>query len=498
VLIPGLEREEEFSAAAKGPASFVALMPGQAGTRRRLTAVGAVLAVLVLALILALSGGGGLPPLPRAGVLPPSRADPLGYNPNRVAQFVARATAGEAHPLFVMTPGGAVATAARVDRFTGLIDRATSGTSVAPSTLAGIVFLESAGEPQIIAGGNPANAAGLTQIVAATGQSLLEMKINLSASQSLSTQINQAQARGQTARVTRLEQRRAQVDPRFDPRQELAGTVRYLELAEQALGRPDLALESYHMGIGNLKNVLADYDGGTPVPYAQLYFDSAPDHHASAYQLLSSFGDDSWTYYWRILAAEQIMELYRTDRAVLNRLATLQVQTGSAAEVLHPPRSTPGFATPGDLDRAYASHAIEPLPADPSRLGLAYSPGMGALAHHFGFSGALYRGLRPAALDLLVWLASRVRQLSGAAPLTVASTVSDERAQQYYGYSDPPAAAGWSFNIERRYVNSAQRSAFQAVLDRLQSLNLIAWQRYPAQIEVTVASDVGQVLARGV
>jgi hypothetical protein len=123
---------------------------------------------------------------------------------------------------------------------------------------------------------------------------------------------------------------------------------------------------------------------------------------------------------------------------------------------------------------------------------------MGSLAHHFGFSPALYRGLRPAALDLLIWLAGRVRRLAGAAPLTVAGTVSDERAQQYYGYSDPPAAAGWSFTIDRRYVNSAQRDAFQSVLDRLQSLDLIAWQRYPAEIEVTVASDAGRVLAGGV
>jgi hypothetical protein len=95
-------------------------------------------------------------------------------------------------------------------------------------------------------------------------------------------------------------------------------------------------------------------------------------------------------------------------------------------------------------------------------------------------------------------MAGRVRQLSRAAPLTVASTVSDDRAQQYYGYSDPPAAAGWSFTIDRRYVSSAQRAAFQAVLDRLQSLNLIAWQRFPAEIEVTVAGDAGRVLTRGV
>src|SRR5579884_3894027 len=235
-------------------ASFGALMPGQAGTRRLTVLVGALLAIAVLvAVILGLGADGRPPPIPRAGVLAPPAAGPLGYNPARMAQFVARATAGEAHVLFTKSPGGAVATAARVTRFTGLIDQVTSGTGVDPGTLAGIVFLESAGDPQVIAGGDPVAAAGLTQIVASTGESLLGMKINLTASQTLTRQIDRAQAAGQAQRVARLEHRRALVDPRFDPRQALAGTVRYLELAQRAVGRPDLALESYHMGIGNLQ-----------------------------------------------------------------------------------------------------------------------------------------------------------------------------------------------------------------------------------------------------
>ena len=70
------------------------------------------------------------------------------------------------------------------------------------------------------------------------------------------------------------------------------------------------------------------------------------------------------------------------------------------------------------------------------------------------------------------------------------STVTDERYQRALGISDPPAAAGWSFTIARRYVDARRRPrAFQAMLDRLQALNLIAWERYPDEIEVTVASD---------
>jgi hypothetical protein len=199
------------------------------------------------------------------------------------------------------------------------------------------------------------------------------------------------------------------------------------------------------------------------------------------------------------LGAEQVMRLYRTDRAALNRLSFLQTDTGSDAFVLHPPDAVRAFADPNALDRAYAARTILPLPSNAARLGLSYDPGIGSLAEQLHFPPALYRGLRAPALDLLIELAARVRTLSHdpTSTLTVTSAVSDQRYQQLLGYSDPPAAAGWSFTIARRYVNGAQADAFQAMLDRLQALNLIAWQRFPSEIEVTVASDASQALVHG-
>jgi len=192
------------------------------------------------------------------------------------------------------------------------------------------------------------------------------------------------------------------------------------------------------------------------------------------------------------------MGLYRTDPAQLERLAGLQTSAGSAAEVLHPPDQTPELGDPGALDRAYAGHQLTPLPANPGQLGLRYGPAMGALASRLGVFAALYRGLAPAALQLLLELAARVRALTGGSgTLTVTSTVADQRYQQLEGANDPPAAAGWSFTLARHYTSGRQAEALQAVLDRLQALDLIAWERYPDEIEVTVASDAGQVLAAG-
>ncbi len=473
--------------------------PRQRARRVRLTVALAGLILLIAVAATLLSGKSGHPGLPLPGIGRPARpGDPFAYIPSRQADFESRAVAGSANVLFSKSPGGAIATAARVAAFRPLIDKAVAGTGIDPNILEGIVFVESAGRPDVIAGTDPADASGLTQILAQTGQSLLGMHINLARSRQLTGQIGAAYAAGRANVAVRLERKRAQIDDRFDPRQALAATVRYLQLAEQHFGRADLAVVSYHMGIGNLQQVLDDYDGGHPVPYTQLYFDTAPDHHAAAYDLLSGFGDDSSLYYWRVLGAVQIMHLYRTDRQALARLAALQLDADTNADVLHPPGGTTSFADPNALYDGYHSRALVRLPADPRRLGLAYSRSIGSLAPSLHVPAALYYGLRPAALDMLVELAARVRALSGgSAPLVLGSAVLDRQYAQQVANPYTGATTGYAFQIFRRYASRAQALAFQAMLDRLQALNLIAWERTPETIDITVASDASHAIVDG-
>ena len=469
-------------------------------TRRRLVFVLAAAAVVaVVAVVVAVSAGRGHDQVPLPGIGRAAKAgDPFAYVSSREADFQARAIAGEGHVLFTASPGGAVATAARVAKLRPLIDTASANSGIDPNMLEAIVFLESAGRPDAMAGNDPAMASGLTQILAQTGQSLLSMHIDLAASRKLTAEINRASGNDQVALAARLERRRAAVDDRFNPPRALAATVRYLQLAQRRFGRPDLAIESYHMGIGNLQHVLDLYDGGKPVSYTRLYFDTAPDRHAAAFNVLASFGDDSSLYYWRILGAAQIMRLYRSDRSALVRLASLQAASGSSAEVLHPPDRTSAFSDPNALYDAYAKHELVRLPSNASQLGLGYAAGIGAEAKQLKVPAAVYRGLRPAAVDLLVELAARVRTLSGGAqPLIVSSAVTDSRYQEALGGADRTATTGYSFTIARRYVNRSQAAAFQAMLDRLQSLNLIAWERFTGVIEVTVASDASHAIVDG-
>ena len=462
--------------------------------RRARLLLGLGVLVLVIVIVIAAGSGGGLPSPPAATIVDGAGpGDVFAYRSAQENDFVARATAGNAQVLFTKSPGGALATAARVAAYRPAIDRAVTGTEVDPRLLEGLVFVESAGRPDAIAGSDLTGAAGLTQILAATGQSMLGMHINLAASRRLTARIT-AVENGARGRLGPLLAQREAADDRFNTAKALAATVRYLVIAEHQFGRPDLAIESYHMGIGNLHQVLLDYDGGPAVPYARLYFDSAPDRHVAAFRLMSGFSDDSVLYYWRVLGAVQIMHLYRTDRAALRRLSALETADDAGGAVLHP-RTAP-YADPAALATAYQRRQLVPLPANAAALGIRVLSTMGDGAAQVGAPRSLYRGLRPVALRLLIDLVAQVRRLSGvAAPLQIAATVQDSRFQQQQGISYPPAATGYSFTIERHYASGAQAAALQSVLDRLQSLHLIAWAREPTTIEVTAASDAAQWLA---
>jgi hypothetical protein len=466
---------------------------------RLLLAGGALL--LLIGIIVAATGGGSSSDVrvPLPGIGRPARAgDPFLWVPGHDAQFVARATAGSSHVLFSQSPGGVIATAKRVAAFRPQIDAAVHGTDINPDVVEGMVFVESAGRPYVLAGSDAASAAGLTQILAATGQSLLGMHIDLARSRGLLAKLGNAASPKAFQRDLRALQR---ADDRFSPRKALAATVRYLQTAEHRFGRPDLAVVSYHMGIGNLEHVLRDYNGGHPVPYAQLYFNTAPDHNPVTYRLLSGFGDQSSLYYWRVLGAVQVMKLYRHDRGALERLAALQTERDSAAAVLHPPDRTTAYADPAALGTAYGKRELVRLPRNGTALGLVYGRTLGEGARRIGVSPAVYRGLRPSALDLLVELGVRVRALSGGsrsrASLIVGSAVTDIGYQRSLGIDDPDALTGYTFSIDRRYASATQAAAFQSLLDRLQALNLIAWSRGSSTIEVTVASDASRYLVDG-
>ena len=127
---------------------------------------------------------------------------------------------------------------------------------------------------------------------------------------------------------------------------------------------------------------------------------------------------------------------------------------------------------------------------------------MGELAPKLGQPVSLYRGLRPEALAVLLYIAERVHAQSGATkPLAVTSTVRDQAYQDLLKSGNPEAThgyslhtTGYSFDIRRTYESTAQARAFQYVLENLRDRGLITWVREPAAIHVTVSSTADELV----
>lgn len=461
--------------------------------------------VLLVALgagaFLALRDDGGVPDVPVL-VLPVDGPDPFAYSEDRREEFERRAASGLSHVLYEKSPGGVLASARRTARWRTRVESVASEAQLDADLIEAIVLLESAGRPDAVADPELEGAVGLTQILAGTAQGLLDMRVDVAASRRLTRRIQRTRGLGRLSDAKRLEAVRRRVDERFDPRRALEATARYLTFARGELGRDDLAVVSYHMGVGNLSGVIEDFGDGAQPSYAQMYFESTPSEHAAAWRRLAELGDDSSTYLWRVFAARDIMRAYREDPEGLARTAELQTAKNSAEELLHPEEDTEVYGSPEELEDGYGDGDLRPFPHAPDRTGLARDRRMGELASRLEVARELYRGLRPEANALALYLARLTREAGGGdSPLTVTSTVRDESYQGLLVQGNPEATpnyslhtTGFSFDVLRRYSSDRQAMAFQFALDRLEALDLIAWVREPAAIHVTTAGDAEALL----
>lgn len=480
--------------------------------------IAAILLVLLAVVVLVSSCGGDDEPTEQRAVVPadPGSTTPVGRTAlglmrpdveEREDDLVRRATAGFANPLYRLVPGGAVASAERVSKFRELIEEVAKDGDEDPDVLEGMVYLESAGRPEVLAGGDIEGAVGLTQILAGTGTDLLKMRIDTARSKALTGRIAREERRGRDREADRLRAARARVDERFDPKKALQATVRYLEFARENLDdRDDLAVASYHMGVGNLQNLMKAVGNGT-TSYARMYFSIDPRRTPEADDLAVKLADDSTSYLWRVRAAQRIMRLYREDRPALERENELQNRKASSEDVLHPVESTKVFDDASDLADAERTGEVVGLPRAALRAnGVRIDPAMGELAPRLDQSKRRYRALRPGALAGLLTIGATVQALNGdatpAARLTVTSTVRDRDYQRMLGAENVQATralsqhtTGWAMDVSRTYPKGDTARLFQWTLTRLQALNLISWVREPTAIHLTFASSAATELA---
>ena len=486
---------------------------------------GAAIVLVIVTVVVALLRDDGppaapepLPGAPKPGAPPYDAAafQPFAYEDGSDRELLERGSRGQAHIVYALSPGGVRASVARTKRWRRAVERAVAGTRLDPDDVEAMMFLESAGRPTVMADGTPASATGLMQIIPSTAVSLLGMRVDLARSLEINRALPRAQQQAVLAakakkrraarqRVRRLLRERKIVDERFDPQKALDGAVRYLLEARRRFGRDDLAIASYHMGIGNLRTVVDTYVSPRRLgrstrltveryglTWPRIYYDSSPTRNPRTWKLLTDFGDDSRHYLFKVLASREILRLAREDADELDRQIDLQTEKASAEEVLRPESRYPPYEDDADLRRAYKRKELVPLPKDPVRL--AYRPGrkMGYLAKRLDQPRILYRGLRPEALATLLYLAKEYRRIAGHGTLRVTSTVRDLPYQEELVATNIQATREFSLHTTGFAIDIAKPRAeapLRFLLERLQALNAIAWVEEPGAFHLTVGPE---------
>ena len=277
--------------------------------------------------------------------------DPLAFTPDRAPELERRAAAGSSHILYAKSPGGAAESAGRTAAWRPQIETAARRAGLDPDVLEAMVFLESAGRPDVVAGTSLESAVGLTQILAETAVNLLGMKVDLPASRRFTRRIALPppwRPGGPAPRSGPAPCRRA-----LRSVKSLAATGRYLTIARDRFGRADLAVVSYHMGIGNLEAALRAYaeDAETPIAeivrpealsYARLFFDSTPLLHAEPMIALHGSATTPPPTLAGARRPGDWTRMHREDPIELARLQRLHDAKASAEEV--PPQFPPTTA----------------------------------------------------------------------------------------------------------------------------------------------------------
>ena len=333
-------------------------------------------------------------------------------------------------------------------------------------------MLESAGRPDARASDDLRSAAGLTQILAETGQNLLGMHIDVKASERLTRGI----LRGH--RVQAREAARRRVDERFDPAKAIEATARYLDFAKGKLGRDDLAVVSLPHGH---RQPAAGADGlrqgRRPLRAAVLRL-HAPAPRRGVAQAGVAAATTPRPTCGACSRPARSCACTATIPQALQREAVLQSAQGLGRGGPAPaPSARRSSATPsrsGARGRRRAARRSTGSVLAP--YGLQHGPEHGrARGGAIKQSPRLYRALRPQALAMLQALgAGDARDLGqpaadrhehGARQATTSACWPRPNSEATHAYS--LHTTGYAFDIARGYRSRAQALAFQFVLDRL-------------------------------
>jgi hypothetical protein len=229
-------------------------------------------------------------------------------------------------------------------KLASLIRRSALNAGFPPELLEAIAYLESWGEPRAE---SPAGPRGIMQISAATARAM-GLKIVARTRYKISRERVLMPRRGKRKpRYVTVTHKTPYIvtvrDDRLSPDRAVPAAARYLAGMVQKYGGLDWAIFAYHCGQGcvNEMQELTRQARGIPkdqITVARMFFSANPAWNRELYEAIQQQMQRDWspTYYFRVMRAEQLLNLYRRDPGGFESLAEqYRSEFGSRARAPH-------------------------------------------------------------------------------------------------------------------------------------------------------------------
>ncbi|HOL73120.1 MAG TPA: transglycosylase SLT domain-containing protein [Bryobacteraceae bacterium] len=361
-----------------------------------------------------------------------------------------------------------------------LFNKASSESGVPSSLLAAMAYLESWGDPRAQ---SPTGPRGIMQISAGTARAM-GLRVVYQTRYRVQTQTRKVRVKGKvvTRRVrVRVPYRVLVRDDRLVPERAIPAAAKYLARLSDKFGGLDWAVFAYHCGencVASMRSLTEQARGIEP-PYtvAKMFFAASPAVNRDLYLAIQYHmnRDYSPTYWFRVMRARELLEMYRKDRAEFRKLAA-EYRAG-----MEPKQRTPHRLAVWHGGGA-ASRSREALYSEGDRCPARIFED----PHYYGFrirhtaeSGCLPAS--PSTLGALAYIAYETRRLHEAmnvrgerfVPLEVtAPAAPDASAGESTRGKEFLQSIGHVLNINYAKLPPGQREAFEFVMDEL------GWEGY--------------------
>jgi Transglycosylase SLT domain len=224
----------------------------------------------------------------------------------------------------------AVAGARRITspKLQALFRAAQNQSGVPASLIEAIAYLESWGDARAE---SPSGPRGIMQISSATARGM-GLRVVVNTRYKVTRERVTLAGTGRRARYKTITHRTPYVvtvrDDRLIPERAVPAAARYLASMIQKYGGQDWAIFAYHCGQGCVNEMLDLTRRARGIPkdeitVPRMFFSSSPVWNRELYEAIQQQMQRDWspTYYFRIMRAQQLLALYRTDASAFETLA---------------------------------------------------------------------------------------------------------------------------------------------------------------------------------